>query len=63
MIELGVFNEGVVDGPFYSAEAALRALEAEDPVGESGLEILEVCTEHPEQPREGCAECAAEDSE
>lgn len=59
--EYGLFSdEGLVESGFYSIEEASQARKeryAED----DGLDIEEVCPEHPEHARYGCEECDAEE--
>lgn len=57
MIEYGLFNdEGLVEGQFYSKEAAGSAIK-DRYSDEDELEIYEVCPDHAEQPRYACEEC------
>jgi hypothetical protein len=59
--EYGLFSdEGIVEGGFHSLEEAIQAQEQRyDP--EDGLEVEEVCPEHPDEPRLGCEECDIEE--
>lgn len=63
MTEYGLFSdEGLVEDGFFSAAEAEEARDTRyDP--EDGLGVEEICREHPEQPRYGCEECAAEEQE
>ena len=57
----GVFNdEGMIDGPFYSIDSAQREWEAYVELDEE-CRVRELCAEHPEQPRDACEECNAEE--
>jgi len=60
--EYGLFSdEGLVEGGFFSPEEANLALERYS--AEDGLEVEEVCPEHPEQPRRWCEECDSEETD
>jgi hypothetical protein len=59
--EYGLFSdEGLVESGFYSAEEAREAAR-ERYSEEDGLEIEEVCPDHPEQPHYGCEDCDSEE--
>lgn len=63
MQEYGLFNdEGLVEGGFWSRDEAFDAMTSEyDP--DDGLEVHEVCPDHPEQPKLCCWRCEAEGGE
>ncbi|MBY0525567.1 MAG: hypothetical protein K2R98_19335 [Gemmataceae bacterium] len=59
-IEYGLFSdEGLIEGNFYSLEEATEALAKSDPDDE--LQVFEICPEHPDQTRNHCEECDAEE--
>jgi hypothetical protein len=59
--EYGLFSdEGIVEGGFYSVAEAQAAI-AERYDADDGLEVEEVCPEHPDHPRCGCEKCDAEE--
>lgn len=61
--EFGIFgDEGCCEREFYSrseADAALAANYSSD----DDLHVSECCSEHPDNERDGCEDCAAEDVE
>jgi hypothetical protein len=61
MTEYGLFSdEGMVEGQFYTPEEA-RAAITDRYDADDGLEIEEICPDHPGQPRCGCEECDSEE--
>lgn len=60
MTEFGIFSdEGLLEGQFWSREVAEETLRTTYP--EDDAHVAECCREHPEQERETCEECNAED--
>ena len=60
--EWGLFSdEGLIEGDYYSKEDAEIAATYYDP--DDNIEVLEVCSEHPDQPRIYCEECDAEEEQ
>lgn len=68
----GTFSdEGMVDGPFYSrqaAEEALAEMAAEqiaenggDPVEDVGMTVEPICPDHEDQPADACEHCNEEE--
>ena len=57
----GLFDEEELLERFLTFDEAKKALQRYSKDEE--VEILEICPDHPEQPREGCAECEAEDDD
>ena len=61
--EFGIFNEeGCIEGGMFSrpeAEARIAAMGEEA----EGCHVAECCIEHPEEEREHCRECMAEETE
>lgn len=61
MTEYGVWDDeagGVVHAACWSPEEAgreLARLRSEDP--EAALSVVEICPDHDDQPKRGCAEC------
>ena len=65
MTHLGLWTESgggfVETGLYTQAEADGRLAEyvAEDPDNSEDLEIVEACSEHEDEPAQGCSECDA----
>lgn len=69
MPEFGVFSEsagGCIFAPCYSRDEAEQSRawiilqDGEDP---ADLDVLELCPEHEEQPKDGCEGCADDEEE
>lgn len=61
--EFGIFNEeGCCEGGMFSREEAEARIKAMGEEAE-GCHVAECCHEHPEQEREHCEECMAEEQE
>lgn len=59
MIEYGIFNnEGMVEGQFYSLAEANKALHTYYDLDDDELFVSEICSEHEEQEKDNCEECA-----
>ncbi|MFE4818663.1 hypothetical protein ACFRFU_19950 [Streptomyces sp. NPDC056704] len=68
--EYGVFEDGAcIEAGFHgeigkaAAEAHMADLVAAEPGMADAYEVDEICPDHDEQPKNGCEECADEESE
>jgi hypothetical protein len=62
--EYGIWSNGAggfIETGIYDLDEANAALDEWPP--EEEAEVLEICSEHEEQPAIGCEECAEEESE
>jgi hypothetical protein len=63
MSEYGIFNaEGLIEGQFYSFQAAAGELLNEEYYGDDAW-VNEVCPEHTDQPYDECETCDEEEEE
>lgn len=68
--EYGVFEDGAcIEAGFHgevgkaAAEAHMADLVTVEPDMADAYEVAEICPDHDEQPKNGCEECDAEESE
>jgi hypothetical protein len=61
-VEFGIFtDEGIIEGGFYDRAKAEIVMERD--YSEEDAHVAECCHDHPENEREYCEECEADDED